>query len=179
MIDRVKAKAATISHSLKNDLPSKLTQGVLIDKLRLEDGLQTQPDLFWQVSEVVAELISDRDRAKQALAEAEAEADDRIRKQAARSEEKYTVQEITALRIRDPAAKRAREALLKVQAVLGKWEALKETYQQRSSSLRGLVSLYTANYYGADADNQDSRLMREDKRRNYIEQRKKRNRDDD
>lgn len=189
MIDRVKRKASTKGgpgdavglrpeKSVASELPIALTKGVAIDKLALEDGLQSQPDLFWQVSEVVAELISDRDSTKYELADVEAEADERIRKQAARAEESFTVQQITALRVRDPAVKRVRAKLLQIQAVLGKWEALQEAYKQRSGSLKGLVSLYTANYYGADAENQDSRMMREQKKRHYVEERKRRREDD-
>lgn len=132
-----------------------------IDEHALEESLRDQPHHFYRVSKALALEISRRDAAKQALADAEAEADLAFRKDAVENERKFNEGEVRATVQTDGGVVRARDRLNALAESVGKLSALKEAFQQRSYALKDLAGLYIANYYTASEHNTAERGMRD------------------
>ena len=154
MAPRTRTKEHTIHKEAENDVAvshgawfDRLQAGIAIDKLALDECLIEQPQLFFEVSERLALLMSQRDAAKDNLKVVEAEIDDIIRGDAAQEDKKITEtavkKQIEAHRDVIAANKKLRDLNQQV-AHIG---ALKEAYSQRSYMLREVVALHLAGYY--------------------------------
>lgn len=133
-----------------------LEGGLPIDEHALDEALQQQPELFYQVSKMLALQVSRRDAAKQQVAEVEAAIDTELRNDAKKAEEKISEKQLEALKIQDPEVKVAYREYLELCQTVGLLTALEKAYQQRSYVLKDLVTLYVANYFG-DGSNRSSR----------------------
>lgn len=146
----------------------ELEDALAIDEHALEEALRDQPETFYRVSKALALVISRRDAAKQALADAEAGADLDVRDESREEESrvardtvrgkdkptpvskiKLTEGEVKARVQLDPAVVEARGAFARLSEEVGKLTALKEAFQQRSYALKDLCGLFIANYYTA------------------------------
>ncbi len=119
-----------------------------IDRDDLENAAAQQPDMFWRVSDRYEILISQRDQAKTELSEIEAAEDIRYR-QSIPADEKVTEKEVASNVLLNPRVKAARDRSHKIAAELGRWKALKESFEQRSYALNHLVELHMKNYYSS------------------------------
>lgn len=120
-----------------------------IDEYGLDEALSTQPEAFYRVAKSLAMEISRRDAAKQALQDAEADAELRVRDQAEDDKKKMVADEVRARVQTDAGVRAARDRLFQLAESVGKLSSLKEAFQQRSYALKDLVGLYIANYYTA------------------------------
>lgn len=135
---------------------AELEKGLRIDEDALDEAHLQHADAFYRVSKQLAFLISQRDAAKQAVEDVEAEADQGIRQDAEKHEaKKITVLEVASLVRLDPSVKSARARFLSLAGNVNELTALKEAFQQRSYMLSGLTALYTANYFGPKRDGGD------------------------
>jgi len=125
----------------------ELEQGLLIDREDLETVAAEHAELFWRVADRVEILISLRDAAKTELTEIEAEEELRYRASIP-SDEKVREGEVTANVLLHKRVKAAKERLHKLNADLGRWKALKESFEQRSYALNHMVELHMRKYYG-------------------------------
>lgn len=128
----------------------ELERELKIDENALEESLQAQPLLFYQVAKQLALQISRRDQAKQGLSEIEAEIDLEIREMFRKDERKVTEREIDAEKTKDKSVVAAHKSYAELGTSVGQLSALKEAYMQRGYVLREMVALYLANYYGSD-----------------------------
>lgn len=167
MVGRVAPKAEPTAKAGAGYTPiAELEKGLRIDENALDEAHLQHADAFYRVSKQLAYLVSQRDAAKQAVEDAEAEADQDIRRTAAKHDNaKITVGEISAMIRLDPDVKKARDRYLTLSASVNELSALKEAFQQRSYMLSGLTSLYSANYFGPRRDGGD-----EERRKAYREQ---------
>jgi hypothetical protein len=124
-----------------------LETGLQIDEYALDEALVAQPEYFYRVSKKLALTVSQRDAAKQGLAEEEARCDGQFREDAAREKEKLTETEVKNLIRLDKEVIKQQEQLNRLNREVGLLTALKEAYQQRSYVLKDLTSLHIANYY--------------------------------
>ena len=131
----------------------ELEAALRIDEHALEKALRDQPVMFYRVANAYALEISRRDAAKQALQDAEAEADLNARDRARRADQKITEGEIRATIQTDGQVAQAQAALARRSERAAKLAALKEAFQQRSYALKDLAGLYVANYYTASEHN--------------------------
>lgn len=131
-------------------------KALLVDEHALNEELQHQPDLFYRVSKLLLNAISERDAAKQDLVELEARVDAEIRKDASVSGERVTEKEVESQKKLNPKVTKAIRDLHALQLQVAKYTALKEAYMQRANVLRDFVTLYSANYF-SDASNGSSR----------------------
>lgn len=139
----------------------ELEAGLAIDRGNLDEALIQQPEIFYRVSEQLVRVTSQRDAAKQALIETEAEVDQRLRVKARTDEIKKTETEFASEKILHPDAKAARYKLNELTTQMGTLEALKEAYQQRSYVLKELTALYAANYFSDSTTSSASRTQSE------------------
>lgn len=171
MVGRVTPKAeptVTVKAGVGYTPIAELEKGLRIDENALDEAHLQHADAFYRVSKQLAYLVSQRDAAKQAVEDEEAEADQRIRLDAVSVEDpkaKITAVEIAALIRLEPSVKKARNRYLSLNGSVNELSALKEAFQQRSYMLSGLTSLYSANYFGPRRDGGD-----EERRKAYREQ---------
>jgi len=130
------------------DLEAKLR----IDEHHLEHMRRDQPELLYAVSKRVAQLMSKRDTAKKMLKEVEAEVALEIRSQAAQAQEKVTDKGVEAETCIHRDVRTARDAVTEAEAEYNAWDALRESFKDRSYAIRDLIELWLANYYGADME---------------------------
>lgn len=139
----------------------RLEQSMRIDKTDLDTMLIEQPQLYYDVAYDLAWHISFRDGMKQELDELEAKLDAKFRHDAAVAEERITETEIKRNIATDSDVQEMRRKLWKQNQVVGRWDALKQAYTQRSYVLKDLVALYIAQYYGDSASGAGHRGMRD------------------
>lgn len=120
---------------------------LLIDKDALDEELINHPDLVYRISMKLVNLVSYRDAAKQDKDEAEAKADARIRRDAARDDEKVTADQVKAEIKLDPKVIEAADRYAELKLEHDKWGALDRAFTARRFALAGLVDLYGNNYW--------------------------------
>jgi hypothetical protein len=143
------------------DLLAEYQEGLKIDKHALDDMWEVQPDLFYRIAERCVLLRSQRDAAKQDLAMIEAEADGRVRRKAAKDGTKLTEAGVKNKLRLDPDVEAAQEEYLRLVTLVGKFEAMKESYDQRAKALRELVALHLASYFDAQSSRRNDGLLKE------------------
>jgi hypothetical protein len=116
-----------------------------IDKHALDEELEEQPSLLFQISEAFVQAAAERDMLKEQLATTDAKLDADVRSQHA--DEKYTE---AMVKNQVQTHKKHDAAMLKY--LDSKKQAdllfhLKEAFQTRSFMIRDLCSLYNANYF--------------------------------
>lgn len=136
----------------------ELETALRIDEHGLEACCVHQPELFYQVAKHIAEKEAERDSTKQQLAEKSSEVELIIREEAEASDSRVTVNEVASRVNQDGSVRSINSRLLGLNAEIGKWKALKESYVQRKDSLRELVALYINNYYSDPARGAESKF---------------------
>lgn len=124
-----------------------LQKKLQIDEHALEKALKEHPDLVYNVGQMYALSISERDGSKLKLDEIIAEVDSEIREDAAAAEEKVTEKAVEGRVKADDRVKKANQAFLDLKLKADQIGVLKEAYNQRSYALSKLVDLYISNYY--------------------------------
>lgn len=117
-----------------------------IDKTKLDDEIVQQPSLFYAVSEALAAVIAIRDSLKEDLIQVDTEIAKEVRQ---RIGEKATDTRVKAEVSLDLDHQKAYAEWLKAKTEADKLEGLKESFKQRSYSLRALAELYKANFFEA------------------------------
>lgn len=125
----------------------ELEAALAVDANSLDENCIQHSDLFYRVSRGLARYSSRRDELKQACGEIEADVDAEIRENIPEGE-RMTEAAIASAKKADPRVKRARKELAQLDRVVGQIAALKEAYLQRSYSLKGLIDLHLAGYFG-------------------------------
>jgi len=116
-----------------------------IDKHALDQELEEQPMLLFQISEAFVQAAAERDMLKEQLATTDANLDHAAR-------EDYGDQKYTEAMIKNEVQtnKKHDQGMLKFLKAKEQADllfALKEAFQARGYMLRDLCSLYTANYF--------------------------------
>lgn len=148
---------------MKNIPISELEDDLIIDEDDLEEVCRNQPILYYQVSRQLALCISQRDAAKQTHQEVEAVEDGRIRRNAAKNDEKTTEPQIKLEVKSAKAVVEAMKKFLDLSEKVGQLQALKEAYQQRSYALSHLVDMRVQTFYGESATNRTISNVRDAK----------------
>lgn len=145
----------------RDPIISDLEEGLLIDEHALDEALQMQPDLFYQVTRTLASLISRRDAAKQNKEDTEARVDAKIRHDAAVSEEKMTEKQVESEKRLSKDVRAAMDQLASLNEQVGRWSALKEAFMQRSYVLKSMCDLYVAGYFEANISGGSASRMKD------------------
>lgn len=115
-----------------------------IDKDDLDTCLMEQPESYYHVSEAYVNAVALRDATKLELEEVTAKEDQAIRASALATERKLTETAVQNELRTLPSIMALNRKLLDQRAAADNWQALKESFQQRSFMLRELVALYIA-----------------------------------
>jgi len=116
-----------------------------IDKNALDDALQQQADLYFQVSQEYALALSLKDEAKEAMARQDAACGVEYRQ----SSEKANESMIRDFVAKDMKHVMAYDIYMKRTKRAGVLFALQEAFSQRGYAIRYLCNLYQAGYYTA------------------------------
>ncbi len=138
------------------DLLDEYAEFLLIDKHNLDTALVEQGSVYYNVGIAYANAISARDYAKAELDKAKADADKVIRQTALTENERLTEAQVANRILEDTLYRAAHDEYLEWKLIADKWLALKESFEQRSYSLKELCQLWASNYY-ADTSVQSER----------------------
>lgn len=142
-----------------------------IDKHNLDSALVEQPELYQVVAEEHVLAVSRRDELKDDLKRVEGELQIRIRKEAAEIKAKATEKSILSEVETHTEYIAAREAFLNACKEADLWQAMKESFIQRSYVLKDLTSLYISGYYAqTSVAGEGSRKVQEDQIQNHRKQ---------
>ena len=162
----------------KESLLEELERGLRISRDDLDGALIEQPDIFHRVSTELALAISVRDAAKLERDQVQAELDMELREKFARAETKITEVALSRELETMPRMVTLRKDLGRLSALVDRWSALKESYNQRGYALKELVNLYVVGYFttssGGAARSHAVEGKAEDIRRRAGEQRQER-----
>ncbi len=139
---KVKQKKTNVRASL-----SELRAALKIDRFNLDEDVERQPELFFEVAEAAALARSEQDQAKDSVDEVESRLDVHVRGEAERKDERITEKEIKA-RIRQHSERiAAMKNYLGLKLGTEMLDQLRDSFKQRGYMLRELVQLYLSSYY--------------------------------
>jgi len=130
---------------------SSCREFLAIERDNLDACLVEQPEVYYRVAQAFSIAVAERDAVKLDLEEARAELDIQFRKQAAEAEEKMTEASLQQKLRVAPKMQKLERDFLQVKAIADDWQALKESFQQRSFMLRELVALQISQRYDEGA----------------------------
>jgi len=149
---------------------SELRAALRIDRYNLDEDVERQPELFFEVAEAAALARSEQDQAKDSVDEVESRLDVHVREKAERNDERVTEKEIKARIRQHPERIAAMKNYLELKLETERLDQLRDSFKQRGYMLRELVQLYLSSYYqdatvsGSRADVRDARADRSQRR---------------
>lgn len=126
---------------------AELKQYLRINKHRLDEELEEQPMLLFQISEAFVQASAERDMLKEQLATIDATLDGKARTKLERTQDKVTEAMVKNSVQTSPDHEAASAAYLKAKNQADLLAALKEAFHSRGYMIRDLCTLYAANYY--------------------------------
>jgi hypothetical protein len=126
---------------------AELEAALRIREDELEQDCEEQAVMFYKAARASADAISRRDWAKQALSELESELDAKIRHDAEVAGDRITEGSIKSQIKLERRYQAAAAEVAKLSIEVGKWAALRESYDHRKEMLKLMVRLYLANYF--------------------------------
>ena len=118
-----------------------------VNKHRLDDELEEQPDIMGRISNKVAALSYAVNQSKDDLARTEARLGEHYRE----TDAKITVAGVDAKVRRDPDRAAAWQVYQNELQEFGRWKGLLAAWKQRGYSMKTLSDLYAANYFSVDS----------------------------
>lgn len=125
----------------------KLRGLLVIDKHSLDDEIERQPELFFEISEAAVLAAARRDFLKEEISRIDAELHAKHTRRLEKAGSKATVGAVDAAVKTDVKHTRAIERHISAKRKADLYQALKEAFSQRSYMLRDLASLAIAQYY--------------------------------
>ncbi len=159
--------------------PASLRAALAIDMDDLDECLIRQPELYYHASELGALAKAARDEAKLDLELLEAAEGQHIRDLALKNEEKLTEGSLREQLLLSPKVERAKRELLELTTTVTKYDALKDSFQQRSYMLRELVPLHLSRMGGSSSSGVHPRARMADHAREVTGQERTRRREAD
>ena len=126
---------------------AELKQYLKINKHRLDEELEEQPMLLFQISEAFVQASAERDMLKEQLATIDATLDGKARAKLERTLDKVTEAMVKNAVQTSGDHEAASAAYLKAKNQADLLAALKEAFHSRGYMIRDLCTLYAANYY--------------------------------
>lgn len=120
----------------------ELKRRIAIEPTRLTEALMEQPTLMLSAREVVVDSIALRDRCKHNLELYMSSHDAQLREEAANAGERITEARLAAMVSLDEGVKGWKHSLIDANALVGKAQAVSDSYIQRSWMLRELAQIH-------------------------------------
>lgn len=135
-----------------------------VNKHRLDDELEIQPDIMGRISMQVVTRNSRMLTSKEELAKIEG----RIGEELKEDDAKLTVALLDAKIKRDPERIRAWQAYLTARADHENWLGLLEAWRQKGYSLKTLADLYAAQYFSLNSTGTSERQIKREEDGNEL-----------
>lgn len=129
-----------------------------VNKNRLDDELEIQPDFMMRISSQVVTLNSRMIEHKDNLAQLEG----RIAEEVKEGDPKLSLPVIDAKVKRDVNRIRSWQKLQACRAELEEWQGLLEAWKQKGYSIKTLADLYAAQYFSVDSTRISDRQQKRD-----------------
>jgi len=133
-----------IARAILAKSPDDFLPSLAIDRGDLDGCLTEQPETYYHVSQEFASAVAERDQTKLELEELQASLGQELRAIALREEEKLTETGLQQKLTAHPKIQDLQRVLLQKRKDADRWQALKESFSQRSFMLRELVALFIA-----------------------------------
>jgi len=127
------------------------TVGLQFNKHELDEAILHHGELFFTVSERVANYSSIRDEAKKRMEESYARNSLRIREQATEEGRKLTEDLVKQLTLLDDDYKEDSICYLRAKWETDVWTALKDAYNARGYMIKEMAELWKASYFNTEA----------------------------
>jgi hypothetical protein len=149
-----------------------------IDKHRLDDMVMEQASLYDDIGDAHVMCMSERDMAKEALAEVDAVVSDEYRDNAITAGEKVTESALLRKVQQDTRHSDAYETYAELKLKTDRWGVLKDSFGQRASMVKHLCELYNNQYYTREAvkGDRNTEEVKKEGRRKIIDDMGKRKR---
>lgn len=121
---------------------AELKRRLAIDTTKLSECLEEQPTLYLAAREAVVDCTALRDRCKHNLELYSAEHDAQLREEASNAGDRLTEVRLAAMMALDPGVCGWKTSLIDANALVGKAQAVSESYSQRSWMLRELSQIH-------------------------------------
>lgn len=149
-----------------SEVIKRLQRCLKIDLNGLDECLVEQPQVFFEIAEEVAYAISRRDGFAAEIKEQRAIRREQLRQDILDSGGKPTEKALDALTDSDKVVLEVQTDARAAAQDVGRLEALREAFRQRSHALRDLVQLHLAGHYGnRNSEYDDAREKIAEKRR--------------
>lgn len=125
----------------------ELEAGLAIDKHELDAELVEHAERLYHTGQLQVAWTKRRDQLKLQLQRLEASLDATLRRDAAVAGEKITEKEIARAIDLDKSVVKVQDEMLECSTQVDQLAKLWDSYKARKDTLRGLVDLYTSNYY--------------------------------
>jgi len=129
------------------DLIAEIEAALPIDEFALDKSILQQADVIYRVTRGLQKAMSQRDAAKQAVAETEARFDTTLRHQLEVSGGKVREGDIESRKLLASEVRAAKQLHLSLADEVGRWQALKDAFTQRSYMINAMIDLYVAGYF--------------------------------
>lgn len=116
----------------------------------LDNELENQSQLFWEVSNACAQAHHTYNRAYAQRKVEQGRAAERQRDRLISEKGKATEGQVAAAVDSDPDLVHAKKIELDAQLEYEQWSAMRDAYNQRSYALKDLAALFVSNYYQTD-----------------------------
>lgn len=133
------------SRRISHKEPEEYKAMLRLDKHRLDDELVEQPVIFNDITDQVALAVSRRDQIKFDIDQAEAGLSSQFR--SAAEGDKITDKSIREKVDGSVKMVALRKELLAAQALLGRWQAMKEAFEQRRDMIKVAAQLHASGYF--------------------------------
>lgn len=127
----------------------ELKAKLVIDKNKLDEELQANPQLIADIAEAYAEALDKRDSSSEILKGVDADVSLDLRKNAT---EKLTEDKVKAMILVDPRHREQANKVLNYGKEFSLIQGLLKAADARTKALSGLVELHKTGYYGSGVD---------------------------
>lgn len=150
----------------KKDIIEEFREKLKIDKNSVDEEIEQQPSIFFEISEAYVMAASHRDFLKEEISRIDADLSAKHRRRIEKSGGRATDAATTSAVAADPKHQKAVDAHISAKQRAELLLALKESFSQRSYMLRDLATLFVANYFEKTSITENSNIREIKAKRN-------------
>lgn len=167
----------TIDEQRELKLYQELKALLIIDKWKLDEAGERHADAYFRVSLAVEYAVSKYDEQLEKVADVESVVDAEIRHRMEMDDEKITEKNVESKKRLNAKVRAAREELKRLKILVGRWKALKASFDHRRDMLKLEAGLYASGYFGGHIGARQQTDDRVEDKRQRLKQSRRQRRD--